>query len=83
VLAFLILAENRVTGQNEQAPPSDGIGIGIIIAVLIAVAILGFLLFTVMARRSAASKGGVQPPLDETGQHHPGTPPLESIEPRS
>jgi hypothetical protein len=80
VLGLLIVAQ----GRGTQNPGSSGLGIGLIIAVLILVAIGAYLLLKFFARSARASKGGVQPPIGETeGQPHPGSPPLESIERRS
>jgi hypothetical protein len=69
--------------DNTAEPPDTGTGIPIIVGVLAALVIGGFLLHLFVAKRSKASKGGVQPPLEERGQRHPGEPPVESVEPRS
>jgi hypothetical protein len=69
--------------QHTQSPPSNGVGIGIIIAVILAIIVVFALLYTFIIKRSRTSKGGVQPPPSETGEPHPQSPPLESIETRS
>ena len=79
MLALLILAQDR----GEQQPPDPGTGIPLIIGVLVALVIGGLLLHLLIAKRAKASKGGVQPPPEETGEKHPGNPPVESVEPRS
>lgn len=58
-------------------------GLLVIFGVLAALVIGGMLLHLLIANRTKASKGGVQPPPEETGKPHPGSPPLESVEPRS
>jgi hypothetical protein len=78
-MGLLIFAQGRAEHETGGALP----GIAIIAGVLVLIALGAFVLMKVMARRSAASKGGVQPPRDETGQAHPGSPPHESVEPRS
>lgn len=84
MLAFLLLAENRITDHNTQSTPGHGVGIGIIIAVIVLLILGAVLLYGLIIRRAKASKGGVQPPIGEAGgQPHPGSPPLESIERRS
>jgi hypothetical protein len=79
VLGLLILAQDR----GEQQPPDPGTGLPLILITLVLIAIAAFVLFKLMARRARASKGGVQPPIDEAGHKHPGSPPIESVEPRS
>lgn len=79
VLGFLLLAQDR----GEQQVPDPGSGIPIILIVLALIALGAALLWFFIARRAKASKGGVQPPPAETGEPHPQSPPLESIEPRS
>ena len=79
MLAF-ILAQAT---ENTAAPPDEGTGIGIILGILAALIVGAILLHLLIANRSKASKGGVEPPPEETGQPHPRAPPLESIEPRS
>lgn len=69
--------------DNTAEPPDPGTGIPIIIGVLVALVVGAILLHLLIARRAKASRGGVQPPLEETGQPHPGNPPIESVEPRS
>jgi hypothetical protein len=79
VLALLILAQDR----GEQQPPDPGSGIPIILVVLALIVLGAVVLWAVFIRGSKASKGGVQAPPEETGEAHPGPPPLESIERRS
>lgn len=55
----------------------------IIIGVLVLVALGAFVLAKYFARSARASKGGVEPPAEDTGRPHPSSPPLESVEPRS
>ena len=80
VSALLVLAQAT---DNTSEPPDPGTGIPIILGVLAALVIGGILLHLLVANRSKASKGGVQPPPQERGQRHPGSPPVESVEPRS
>lgn len=79
VLGLLILAQDR----GEQQPPDPSTGIPIIAITLALIVLAAIVLWFVITRRSRASKGGVQPPPQETGEPHPSAPPLESIEPRS
>jgi hypothetical protein len=79
MLALLILAQ----GRGEQEVGGSGPGVAIIVAVLVLIALGAYLLMKFFAKSSRASKGGVQPPPAETGEPHPGPPPLESIERRS
>lgn len=58
-------------------------GLLIIAVVLVVLVAGGFSLHLLIANRTKASKGGVEPPPAETGQLHPSAPPLESIEPRT
>lgn len=76
----LILAQAT---ENTAVPPDEGTGLPIIFGVLALIVLLAVVLWTVIIRRSRASKGGVEAPPAETGQPHPGAPPLESVEPRS
>jgi len=79
VLGLVIIAQGRGEHETGGALP----GIAIIVGALVLIALGAYVLMKVMARRSAASKGGVQPPAGESGQAHPGAPPIESVEPRS
>lgn len=79
MLGFLILAQ----GRGDQQVPGPGSGIPIIVITLALIVLAAIILWTVIIRRSRASKGGVEAPPAETGQAHPGAPPLESVEPRS
>ena len=77
--ALLFLAQ----GRGEQEPPDTGVGLGLIVGVLLLLVLGALLLHFVVIKGTKASKGGVQPPADETGDPHPGQPPVESVEPRS
>ena len=79
MLGLLILAQDR----GEQQVPDPGTGIPIILVVLALIVLAAVVLWTIFVRGARKSKGGVQPPPEETGEPHPSSPPLESIEPRS
>jgi len=79
MLGLLMLAQGR--GEHEVG--GSGPGIAIIIGVLVLVAIGGYLLMKFFARRTRASKGGVQPPPEDRFDRHPQAPPVESVERRS
>jgi hypothetical protein len=79
MLGLLILAQDR----GEQQPPDPGTGIPIILIVLALIVVGAVVLWAIFIRGAKKSRGGVQPPPDETGQAHPSAPPLESVEPRS
>jgi peptidoglycan/LPS O-acetylase OafA/YrhL len=79
MLALLILAQDR----GEQQPPDPGSGIPIILVVLALIVLAAVVLWAIFVRGARKSKGGVQPPIGESGQSHPGSPPIESVEPRS
>ncbi len=79
MLGLLILAQDR----GEQQVPDPGSGIPIILVVLALIVLAAVVLWTIFVRGARKSKGGVQPPSAETGEPHPSSPPLESIEPRS
>lgn len=79
MLALLIFAQSR----GEQDSGGALSGVAIIVGALVLIAIGAYVLMKVMASRSRASKGGVEPPPGEAGQAHPGSPPIESVEPRS
>jgi flagellar basal body-associated protein FliL len=79
MLSLLILAQDR----GEQQVPDPGSGIPIILVVLALIVIGAVVLWAIFVRGAKRSKGGVQPPPEETGQAHPSAPPLESVEPRS
>jgi hypothetical protein len=80
MLSLLIFAQ---TSRGEHEVPDPSAGIPIIAIVLIAIVIAAILLWAILVRTARKSKGGVQPPAEDTGRTHPGSPPLESIEPRS
>ena len=80
--AFLVLAlEHRITNGNEQAPPGPATGIAIIVGVIVLLVLGAIALHLLVARRSRASRGGVQPPRAERETRH--APPFESVEHRS
>jgi hypothetical protein len=79
-LALLIIGQGT---ENTAEAPDDGVGLGIIIGVIAAIVIAFSLILLVFHNRAKASKGGVEPPPSETGEPHPGSPPVESVEPRS
>lgn len=79
MLGFLILAQ----GRGEQQVPDPSSGIPIIIVVLALIVLAAVVLWAVLIRGAKKSKGGVQPPPAETGEPHPSSPPIESVEPRS
>lgn len=69
--ALLVLA------QNTQAAPDDGLGIGLIIGAILLALLIFAGIFTVFAKRSKKSLGGVEPGPDE--QQAKGSPPVESV----
>lgn len=79
LLNLVILAQSR----GEQEPPDAGVGIGLILGALLFAALVAATILFLFHKRSQASKGGVETPPGETGQAHPGQPPIESVEPRS
>lgn len=79
MLGFIVLAQSR----GEQQVPDPGTGIPIILIVLALIVLAAVALWAVFVRGARKSRGGVQPPMSETGEKHPGSPPVESIEPRS
>ena len=79
LLSLVIFAQDR----GEQQPPDPGSGLPIIAIVLGLIVLGAIILWAVLARGSRKSKGGVSAPPSQTGEPHPGSPPLESVEPRS
>ena len=73
-LALAVLAQGT---SNTQEAPSGGVGAGLIIGTLLMIALVFAAVFMVIARRSKASRGGVEPIPDSREK---GSPPLESIE---
>lgn len=79
MLGLLVLAQ----GRGEQQVPDPGSGIPIILVVLALIVLAAVVLWAVLVRGAKRSRGGVQPPPSETGEPHPSSPPVESVEPRS
>lgn len=72
--ALAVLAQGS---SNTQEAPGGGVGAGLIVGTLVVIVAVFAVVFMVIAKRSKASRGGVEPVPDsrETGE-----PPLESIE---
>ena len=64
---------------HSQSGPGAGAGSALIVGTVLLVAILFGAIFWMMARRSRASRGGVEHPADDASR---GAPPFESVERR-
>ena len=62
---------------NTQEAPEGGIGAALIIGTVVGIVLLFALIFWLFAKRSKASRGGVEP---VAGSREQGPPPLESID---
>lgn len=63
--------------SNTQEAPEGGVGATLIIATVVAIVIVFTVVFKLIAKRSKASRGGVEPVPASREQ---GPPPLESID---
>ncbi len=63
--------------QNTQEAPEGGVGAALIIGTLVLIVLAFTLIFKLFAKRSKASRGGVEP---VPGSREQGPPPLESID---
>ncbi len=70
----LVLAQGAA---NSQEAPEGGIGAALIVGTLVAIVLVFALVFTLITKRSKASRGGVEP---VPGSRERGEPPFESID---
>jgi len=74
ILALAVLAQGS---SNTQQAPDGGVGAGLIVGTLVLIVVVFAVGFMVIAKRSKASRGGVEPVPDS---RKTGEPPFESIE---
>lgn len=72
--AITVLAQGS---SNTQQAPDTGPGVLLIVGTLLAIALLFTAIFVVVAKRTKASRGGVEP---DPASRERGEPPFESIE---
>ena len=76
-MAFLTLALTILgAGGRGEQDPGAGTSLLLIAAVVVGIALMAALLFTIFHRMSRASRGGVQP---RPGEFRRGDPPVESF----
>lgn len=73
-LAVTVLAQGT---SNTQEAPSTGPGVALIVGTLLAIVLVMTIGFLVIAKRSKASRGGVEP---VPGSRERGEPPFESVD---
>lgn len=74
LLALFTLAQGT---SNTQEAPEGGVGAALIIGTLVLIVLVFTLIFKLFAKRTKASRGGVEP---VPGSRQQGPPPLESID---
>lgn len=74
LLALVTLAQGS---SNTQEAPDGGVGAALIVGTVVLIVLVFTVGFLVIAKRSKASRGGVEPVPESREQ---GPPPLESID---